>query len=387
MATLVSTNVFNTTTKAICNNNMKNLPKKQMARLKKKILKMAQSGKNINDFKIAIEENAVYFLDNDICKHLSHSGETLLHRAVLSDNIDIVKYLVNEKHMDVNERNDQMKTPLHIAATHNSIQSIKFLLNEGLANPGAVRTFSWTPLMYAASRGHIDIVKILVNANVNIEDVNKENMTALYLASREGWYDVVVYLIKCGANVNIASGTTNRTPLFCALMNDHHEIVKYLIHNTNIDIEGRDSSMNTIWHEIAACNSLNSFKFFVDKNNVSRIKSLIDVNCKNNIDQHPIHLAAAEGHSEILKCMLNINNELINIKQRDGNSPLHLACCRGHINVVSTLIDFKCDVNAKGSNNRTALTLAMGFKNNQIAQLLLDNGAISTNNYHNIKII
>ena len=48
---------------------MKNLPKKQMARLKKKILKMAQSGKNINDFKIAIEENAVYFLDNDICKH------------------------------------------------------------------------------------------------------------------------------------------------------------------------------------------------------------------------------------------------------------------------------------------------------------------------------
>ena len=51
------------------------------------------------------------------------------------------------------------------------------------------------------------------------------------------------------------------------------------------------------------------------------------------------------------------NNELINIKQRDGNSPLHLACCRGHINVISTLIDFKCDVNTKGSNNRTALTL------------------------------
>ena len=49
--------------------------------------------------------------------------------------------------------------------------------------------------------GHIDIVKILVNANVNIEDVNKENMTALYLASREGWYDVVVYLINA-VNVN-----------------------------------------------------------------------------------------------------------------------------------------------------------------------------------------
>ena len=63
-------------------------------------------------------------------KTLSHSGETLLRRAVLSDNIDIVKYLVNEKHMDVNERNDQMKTPLHIAATHNSDSIYKFLLNE-----------------------------------------------------------------------------------------------------------------------------------------------------------------------------------------------------------------------------------------------------------------
>ena len=67
--------------------------------------------------------------------------------------------------------------------------------------------------MYAASRGHIESIDILVKAGVNIDDVNKEHMTALYLASREGWYNVVVYLVKLGANVNIFSDTTKRTPL------------------------------------------------------------------------------------------------------------------------------------------------------------------------------
>eukprot|EP00943_MAST-04B_sp_MAST-4B-sp1_P005289 g5289.t1 len=331
------------------------LSKKQVV---KKLLRIAQRG-SVGQLKQAVEEYAVHFFNGNVCKSLSHNGETL-----------------------------QMKTPLHIASAHNSIKSVIFLVKEGKANPSAVRTFSWTPLMYAASRGHIEVVKILVEANVDIDDVNKENMTALYLAAREGWYHVVVYLLEVGANVN-QSATTKRTPLFCALMNDHCNIVKYFINNTDADIEGRDSSLNTIWHEIAACNSLNCFQLFVelyndnaetnDNNKIMsygrEMKRLIDLNCLNNIGQHPIHLAASEGHSEILKLMLSINCKLIDLPQHDGNTALHIACARGHLNVVEILLEFNCNVNAIGSNGRTALVLARGFRHDNIVQLLVTNNA------------
>ena len=117
--------------------------------------------------------------------------------------------------------------------------------------------------MYAASRGHIESVDILVKAGVN-DDVNKEHMTALYLASREGWYNVVVYLVVTGSKRKHFSDTTKRTPLFCALMNGVHKIVEYFVKDTDADLNWRDSDQDTIWHEIAACNSLNSFKLLLE---------------------------------------------------------------------------------------------------------------------------
>ena len=167
------------------------ISKKQLSKLRKKVLKVAQAG-TAEDLAVALDQAKQYFSGDNVLTNLTHNGETLLHRAAQFDNLDIVKFLVIDRKLNVNERNNQMKTPVHIAATHNSIRSLEFLIHQGNANPAAVRTFSWTPLMYAASRGHIESIDILVKAGVNIDDVNKEHMTALYLASREGWYNVVV---------------------------------------------------------------------------------------------------------------------------------------------------------------------------------------------------
>ena len=110
-------------------------------------------------------------------------------------------------------------------------------------------------------------------------------------------------------------------------------------------------------------------------NQGSKKPRLIDLNCLNNIGQHPIHLAASEGHSEILKLMLSINCKLIDLPQHDGNTALHIACARGHLNVVEILLEFNCNVNAIGSNGRTALVLARGFRHDNIVQLLVTNNA------------
>ncbi len=359
------------------------ISKKQLSKLRKKVLKVAQAG-TAEDLAVALDQAKQYFSGDNVLTNLTHNGETLLHRAAQFDNLDIVKFLVIDRKLNVNERNNQMKTPVHIAATHNSIRSLEFLIHQGNANPAAVRTFSWTPLMYAASRGHIESIDILVKAGVNIDDVNKEHMTALYLASREGWYNVVVYLVKLGANVNIFSDTTKRTPLFCALMHDHHKIVEFFVKDTDANLNWRDSSMNTIWHEIAACNSLKCFKLLLEVRNDSKhagkLEMFIDNRCLNSIGQHPVHLAAAEGHSGILECILLLNKKFVELKQPDSNVALHIASARGHVKAVEVLLQFGSDVNVKGSRDRTPLDLAIGFQHSEVTKLLIDNGAISENN-------
>ena len=120
------------------------ISKKQLSKLRKRVLKVAQAG-TAEDLAVALDQAKQYFSGDSVLINFTHNGETLLHRAAQFDNLGIVKYLVIDRKLNVNERNNQMKTPVHIAATHNSIQSLEFLINQGHANPAAVRTFSWTP--------------------------------------------------------------------------------------------------------------------------------------------------------------------------------------------------------------------------------------------------
>ncbi len=62
-----------------------------------------------------------------------------------------------------------------------------------------VDKWGWTALFEAACNGHTAAVKVLIEAkaNVNVEDTNGK--TALMLATRCGYMDVVTELKKAGA--------------------------------------------------------------------------------------------------------------------------------------------------------------------------------------------
>ena len=74
---------------------------------------------------------------------------------------------------------------------------------------------------------HKKIVKALLKAHADVNRVNGNEMTPLYLASREGHVEIVKTLLKARADVNRAD-KHGVTPLYLASKERHTEIGKAL---------------------------------------------------------------------------------------------------------------------------------------------------------------
>ncbi|HRB72319.1 ankyrin repeat domain-containing protein [Flavobacterium sp. WV_118_3] len=89
--------------------------------------------------------------------------------------------------------------------------------------------------------------------------------------------------------------------------------------------------------------------------------------------------------SIIIKNQLNelidvLKNENIDLNQRNefGNTPLHVACNSIYaINkeIVEVLLKHPLDINARGIDDCTPLYYAIGKGDNEVVQILIDNGA------------
>ena len=96
----------------------------------------------------------------------------------------------------------------------------------------------------AAEDGDFKKIKSIIDKEVNIKSLietkDKENNTALILASKFGYIEVVKILIENGADVN-AKNNDNSTALIEAAISGNYETVKLLIENeADINIKNND---------------------------------------------------------------------------------------------------------------------------------------------------
>ena len=104
---------------------------------------------------------------SNINARINKKGETKLHLAAKKDQKGIAKILIRAG-ADVNAKCNKLETPLHKAAKSNNLELVQILLQRG--------------------------------ANVNL--MSKEG-SALHIAIQKGYDDIVGYLIKNNADVNI----------------------------------------------------------------------------------------------------------------------------------------------------------------------------------------
>jgi ankyrin repeat protein len=85
-----------------------------------------------------------------------------------------------------------------------------------------------TWLHVACMEGKYEIVGLLVQLGLDINIKSGTfNAGAINRAASEGYYDIVQYLLSCGAEMDISE--PDRNPLFAAIYGGHKDIVKLLL--------------------------------------------------------------------------------------------------------------------------------------------------------------
>ena len=241
-------------------------------------------------------------------------GDTGLHYAAKNNYCTEVYLEIFSHGVDVNITNKKNVTALMLACEERNKNAINVLLNVG-ADTNFADADGDTCLHYAAKYNCCtDVYREICSHGVDVNIINKKNVTALMLACEERNKIAVNVLFNTGADPNIADDDGGDTCLHYAAQN-------------NCCIEGLLAIMN-----YAA-----------------------DVNEANMNNTTPFMIACTKCNKDAIIVLLNAGADP-NIADGNGDTCLHYAarndCCT---EVLQAIVSHSVDVNAINIQNTTAL--------------------------------
>jgi uncharacterized protein len=132
---------------------------------------------------------------------LDSNGSPALVVATTYDANNVIKLLLAQPKIEVNNSGTAGETAIAVAAYRDKRETLDLLLAKGanLDTPG------WTALHYAASAGHLDMVKYLLSKRAAIDAPSANKTTPIMMAARARQTHVVKALVEAGASVSNAN--------------------------------------------------------------------------------------------------------------------------------------------------------------------------------------
>ena len=140
---------------------------------------------------------------------------SLLHHAARYGWLDVVIELATKYKCDVNCKDEIGDTPLHDAARKDQLEVMKYLINEQHCDPMTRSNYlNNTPLHYACDNGHLDITHYLISeAHCDPSCKDENGYTPLHKACLNGHTHIVQYLLSTGRVDPLAKNWYGATPL------------------------------------------------------------------------------------------------------------------------------------------------------------------------------
>ncbi|XP_018313047.1 kinase D-interacting substrate of 220 kDa isoform X3 [Mycetomoellerius zeteki] len=344
-------------------------------------------------------QNIVHRLEHRLHEtlHRTDSMVSLCYRSLASyisdDNLVGLQSFLENKRVQIDDRDENGSTALILAATKGKIHFVRELINHG-TDVNAEDADNWTALLCAAKEGHTEICLELLEHGADLEHRDMGGWTALMWATYKGKSATVTMLLGRGADVN-AHGNFHISSLVWAAGRGYTDIVKDLIaHGTKVNVGDKYGTTALIWAsrkgnieivdnllkaganvDTAGMYSWTALVVATLGNHVEVVSLLLEhkpnVNALDKDGCTALAIACREGHHEIANALLNAG-AYVNIQDRAGDTNLIHAVKGGHRGVVESLLKKYADVDIAGKDKKTATYIAVEKGNIAILKLLLN---------------
>eukprot|EP00727_Mastigamoeba_balamuthi_P007856 m51a1_g3691 putative ankyrin repeat-containing protein (731) ;mRNA; f:350527-353786 len=175
----------------------------------------------VQEFPAAVTDILEFYEKNNIdINHQDTSGNTVLHVACQEPQLEerVLASLLNFKGINVSAKNMDANTPLHYFCERFSspaCQDLLELFKRRGANFNEANTFGETPLHKACLNNSIRImlVNYLIEQGADVNKLNVRHEGPLHFAVRMNREDLVMILLKAGADISVRDQRENKTPL------------------------------------------------------------------------------------------------------------------------------------------------------------------------------
>uniref|UniRef100_A0A8C9TG42 Euchromatic histone-lysine N-methyltransferase 2 n=1 Tax=Scleropages formosus TaxID=113540 RepID=A0A8C9TG42_SCLFO len=215
----------------------------------------------------------------------------------------------------------------------------------------------------AAKQGEVQRVLLMLMEGIDpaYQSDCQNRRCALHAAAQRGLLEMCYLLIQAGAKVD-AQDKAQRTPLLEAIVNNHIDVVRYLIQSGACEDDG-----STGLHHAAKLGNLEIVNLLLGTGQV-------DINAQDSGGWTPIIWAAEHRHINVIRALLNRGAD-VTLKDKEMNVCLHWASFAGSVEIAELLLNAGCPLSSVNVHGDTPLHIASREGYLDCVTLFLSRGA------------
>lgn len=249
---------------------------------------------NFACFVNTLSKNININISNDV------SNRTCLHEAASLGNLEVIKFLT-EMHDAQYLPDIYDKLPVHHASINGHAECVKYILSKNQTQIQALDCDGNTPLVYAIRSLSLDSVKVLFDEGAKLDQVNGTGLDALSIACHAGNLEMCALIIsymdqlKVGEPITFKTDSDGVTALHIASRAGYLDIVKLLIKS------------GMLVNEVDGINGWSAIFYAASDGNLSCCEYLANSGCTfdfcDSVGWHPCTYATYHGHKEVAELL------------------------------------------------------------------------------------
>lgn len=207
-------------------------------------------------------------------------------------------------------------------------------------------------LVRAAETGDLDKVREFLDQGIGVESSSPESMhsTALMLAAKNGWGEVVDLLLTRGAKPDAQDNDMVTALMYAVRQHQTHSVQRLLKAGANVNLQNK-AGQTALCLAVAEINSV-AVRLLLEKG--------ADPNISSDFGSPLYYAVCADGDDTGIAELLRKAGVNVNAPTPDtGTTPLMRACDYNRWNHFAQFIEWKADPNLRDKAGRTALMHAL----------------------------